>query len=84
VTPDAFRAALDTIGWSQRGLADRLSCDDRMVRRWASGELTVPPSIARWLARLARCHAANPAPDDWRRRSGLALLPYAPTVVRRS
>jgi ribosome-binding protein aMBF1 (putative translation factor) len=69
VTPYAFREALDMIGWSLRGLADRLSCDDRMVRRWASGEMTVPPSIARWLTTLQRCHARNQAPDDWRRRS---------------
>jgi ribosome-binding protein aMBF1 (putative translation factor) len=69
MTPDAFRAALDMIGWSQRGLADHLACDDRMVRRWASGEMTVPEPIGRWLARLAKAHAAAPAPDDWRRRS---------------
>jgi ribosome-binding protein aMBF1 (putative translation factor) len=69
MTPDAFRNALTIIGWSQRGLADHLACDNRMARRWASGELQVPPEIARWLTALANFHLRHQAPDNWRTRS---------------
>ena len=69
MTPLAFRAALASIGWSLRGLAERLSCDDRLVRRWASGGAPIPPPIALWLAALAHHHTSLPAPE-WRRRWG--------------
>ena len=40
MTPTERRAALEAIGWSQRGLADRIGWDDGTVRRWmrARGE----------------------------------------------
>ena len=68
MTPESFRAALDTIGWGQRELSRRLQCDDRMVRRWAGGALRVPEPIARWLDTLARFHGRHGAPEGWRRR----------------
>jgi len=80
MTEEQCAAALETIGWSQRGLAAELACDERMVRRWALGEAPVPSSIARWLTRLAAFHArqraaqeafhaSHPAPEDWRTRT---------------
>jgi len=68
VTPTRLREVLDALRWSQRDLAAILNCDDRLIRRWASGEITVPPLIAVWLARRLCLHAGNPPPDDWRRR----------------
>jgi hypothetical protein len=63
MTPERFRACLDELGWSGRGLAALLRIDERQVRRWASGEYAVPPATAAWLERLARFHEANPPPS---------------------
>lgn len=68
MTPDRFRECLTLLRWSQRGLAEALECDDRLVRRWASGDADIPPSVAAWLAALADAHAALPAPTGWRTR----------------
>lgn len=49
MTPDAFRAALAALGLTQVGVngADRfLGVDGRTVRRWISGELSIPGSVA--------------------------------------
>jgi ribosome-binding protein aMBF1 (putative translation factor) len=64
MTPDQFRACLDLIGWSQRGLAARLQMDERQVRRWAAGA-DIPRPIAAWLEDLALFHERHPAPQ-WR------------------
>jgi ribosome-binding protein aMBF1 (putative translation factor) len=57
---------VETIGWSLRYLAYRLACDDRTVRRWASGQNACPPEVIKWLNRLAKVHEKHPAPDGWR------------------
>jgi len=64
MTPDRFRACLDQIGWSQRGLAARLQMDERQVRRWTAGA-DIPRPIAAWLETLAQAHERHPAPQ-WR------------------
>ena len=69
MTPDQFRACLEAIGWTQRGLAERLSCNERGVRRWADGSAAIPPAIAAWLMALASAHELHPAPQDWKRRA---------------
>ena len=68
MTPERFRACLGLLRWSQRGLADALECDDRMVRRWASGEAEVPAGIVVWLETLSKVHAELPPPKTWRTR----------------
>jgi len=68
MTPDQFRACLDSLRWTQRGLASALLCDERMVRRWGTGAMNIPAPIAVWLTRLANAHDANPVPD-WRTRA---------------
>jgi hypothetical protein len=50
MTPDRFRACLDALSWSGRGLAALLSMDERQVRRWASGQYAIPD----WFDTLAR------------------------------
>ncbi|AWB23015.1 hypothetical protein DA075_20620 [Methylobacterium currus] len=68
MTSDRFRECLTLLRWSQRGLAEALACDDRIVRRWASGDAEIPADLAAWLETLAQAHAAAPAPTTWRRR----------------
>ena len=50
MTPAAFRAAVERLGWSYRGLADMVQIDERQVRRWAAGN-AIPPHIAAWIER---------------------------------
>ena len=69
MTPSRLRACLALLRWSQRGLAEALECDDRMVRRWASGEGSVPDEVGAWLERLTAAHEAEPVPQGWRRRA---------------
>lgn len=57
-----LRAALATIGWSQRSLAALVDYDDRTVRRWASGTYEPPEPLLAWLEALAEFHAAHPPP----------------------
>lgn len=59
---------LAALRWSLRGLADALECDDRLVRRWASGGAPVPAEVAAWLRLLGAAHQANPPPQGWRAR----------------
>jgi len=66
MTGEQFSAALATIGWSARQLVTRLGCDTNLATRWSRDQAPVPPSIARWLSRLAAAHAAQPVPQDWR------------------
>ena len=69
MSPDRFRECLALLRWSQRGLADALECDNRLVRRWAAGDAEIPASVAAWLETLAKVLAEMPAPTGWRRRS---------------
>jgi transcriptional regulator with XRE-family HTH domain len=62
MTPAAFRAALASLRWTQRGLAAALGVDERQVRRWAAGA-TVPPPVAAWLVRAAAWMDRNPPPS---------------------
>lgn len=50
MTPEAFRAAVERLQWSYRGLADMVQVDERQVRRWAAGA-AVPAPIAAWIER---------------------------------
>ena len=56
MSADRFRECLSMLHWSQRGLAEILYCDDRLVRRWAQGSEPVPESIARWIEKLVGAH----------------------------
>jgi len=62
MTGAELRAALATIGWSQRELARRLGIDEARVRRWARDATPVPGAIAAWLATTAAWVASNPPP----------------------
>lgn len=62
MTPDRLRACLTLLRWSQRGLADALTMDERQVRRWATGVAIIPEQVAAWLERRAAAMAADPPP----------------------
>lgn len=53
VTPDAFRAHLTRLGYSQAGFARFIGYSDRSVRRFASGVEPVPLVVQRLLEALA-------------------------------
>lgn len=62
MTPDRIRECLAMLHWSQRGLSDILRCDERRVRRWATGQYEMPEDQARWLERHAQAMEADPPP----------------------
>jgi transcriptional regulator with XRE-family HTH domain len=64
MTPVAYRAALVTLGWSQRELASRLGVSHNTTYRYAKGERQIPPGIALWLESLARLVASHPPPHQ--------------------
>ena len=66
MTPTRLRECLDALRWSQRDLAATLSCNDRLVRRWAAGapSCAVPESVGKWLEVLSTTHIRHPAPSD--------------------
>lgn len=45
MTPDQFRAALKSLGISQKWLAGRLGLDVHTVSRWAMGQVPVAPYV---------------------------------------
>lgn len=65
-----LRECLAALGWSQRGLAAFLECDERMVRRWAAGADQVPAVVAAWIEARAVHAEAHPPPIGWQRRPG--------------
>ena len=68
MTGSRLRQCLALLRWSQRGLAEALGCDDRLVRRWAADGAPIPAGVSDWLETLAKVHAHHPAPAGWRRR----------------
>jgi hypothetical protein len=67
MTSTEFRACLATLDWSPRSLAHLIDRDERMVRRWGSGQYTIPDDVADWLATLAAFHDRHPPPRLARR-----------------
>ena len=45
MTPDAFRAHLTRLGYSQAGFARLMKVDERTVRRWGTGDTPIPESV---------------------------------------
>lgn len=63
MNPTRLRECIEAIGWSQRGLAERLGRQEGTVRQWARGVVQIPHDVSDWLEKLARYHTANPAPQ---------------------
>lgn len=74
MTPDEFREALSSLGWSQRQAARELGVGPRLVRYWAVGRYPIPRVAQLALAQLLsaaseeRGHIPEPyrslRPDD--------------------
>lgn len=52
MTPNQYRAAIETLGLSQVAAARLLGVDARTSRRWACGERDVPAPAERFLRYL--------------------------------
>lgn len=71
MTPNRLREILDELHWSQRDLASLAGCNERLARRWATGDTTVPALLAEWLEERLRMHRAAP-PPAWKSRGQVA------------
>ena len=52
MTANQFRATLERLGLSQRGASRMFNVNERTVRRWASGDFSIPEAIIENLNRL--------------------------------
>lgn len=59
MTPDAFNSHLETLGLKQSDAATLLRVTPRAVRRWQSGEQSIPDIVAELLVAWRRLHAAK-------------------------
>jgi DNA-binding transcriptional regulator YiaG len=62
MTPERFRECLHALAMSDGQLVRTLDVDDRLVRRWKSGERDVPPDVERWIEALVQHWQSNPPP----------------------
>lgn len=52
-----------SIGWSRVQLAERLDCDEAIIRAMEAGRRPVPGVVAEWVTRMAALVAENPPPQ---------------------
>lgn len=62
MTPARLRECLDTLAWTQRGLARLLERQEGTVRQWARGAVQLPADVAVWLEARARHAEKHPPP----------------------
>lgn len=67
MTPARFIECREIIGWTRRQIAALLGCSENTLRQMEAEKQAIPPTLARWLERLAKAHERNP-PPDWRTR----------------
>jgi plasmid maintenance system antidote protein VapI len=63
MSPTRFRECLDSLEWSQRGVARVLDRHEGTVRQWARGAVQIPADVAAWLETLAQHHERHPPPE---------------------
>jgi transcriptional regulator with XRE-family HTH domain len=63
MTGDELRTTIAALGWTSRELARQLGVSKSRAQRWYVGDAPIPEPVARWLGKLARAHAALPAPS---------------------
>lgn len=70
MTAERFQACLDFTGRSRRGFAAEVKARPNTVDAWATGKVSIPIPIARYLESEVRHRLRNPPPDPsvWRRR----------------
>lgn len=62
MTPTRLRECLETIGWTQRGLARMLGRQEGTVRQWARGAVQIPEDVGYWVNRVANHIEKYPPP----------------------
>lgn len=72
-----FRAMRETLGLSQKDVADAVRVDRRSVKSWESGVYPIPADVAAWLVeeKAVADYAVNSAIDD------ILALPNTPATV---
>lgn len=66
MSPERFREVCKPLVLTYAALAFHLGCDDRLVRRWASGKVGVPADVAAWLEALVVVWETRPkASPEW-------------------
>jgi hypothetical protein len=66
MTRAQFAVVLGALEWNNSALARALRCDEKLIRRWAAGELAIPARVASWLWSLAEVMRLYPPPREWR------------------
>ena len=62
MTASDFRAHLEALCWTQRGLAALLGVAHNTVHRWALGQARIPDDIAAWLEAASGFLRDHPPP----------------------
>jgi transcriptional regulator with XRE-family HTH domain len=73
LTPERFIECRQLIGWDRRQIARMLGCSDNTLRQMEAGKQAITAPLAEWMERLARYHARNPIPENWRTRPEKSL-----------
>ena len=60
MTPDEFKTALDTLGYSPASIAKALEVNTRTARRWVSGANEIPDSIAELVTAMVAAGGMTP------------------------
>ena len=63
MSPARLRECLDALGWSARYVAQITARDERQIRRWLAGRVTVPWQIDEWLESRVRHAEQTPPPE---------------------
>jgi transcriptional regulator with XRE-family HTH domain len=62
MTASTFRAHLEALGWTQRGLAALLGLAHNTVHRWALDQAVIPERYAAWIENVAEFIKQHPPP----------------------
>lgn len=58
---------LDALNWRGSDLAQRLRVRHQLIRRWATGKVSIPDNVATWLTKLAAGDSdVGDLPEGWR------------------
>jgi len=60
MTPDEFKDAIDTLGYSPATIGKALDVNTRTARRWASGANEIPESIAELVTAMVAAGGMTP------------------------
>jgi transcriptional regulator with XRE-family HTH domain len=76
VTADEFRQILDSLGWSQRELADRIGRSESRIRKYARDRDFIDAPLAGWLRAIESAYRRG---DE---RECVRMLDHPPPAPR--